>query len=206
MSSYLTGSGAPTHIPSNIGDRYRDTSVDPAIDYEAIAIRADGWKSIAAQTTSEIEDESIVAADLSENIVQRLSVISVGFAALNTAGTGVAALFGTAIPDNAIVLQAFYEVTSTFVDNGTAGDADSATIKLGIEDQDNDLLAAVAISDGANPFDAGIKALIPVDTIASAIKLSTARQLAVTFTAGTGDSTALTAGAMNVFIKWVQGA
>lgn len=131
---------------------------------------------------------------------------SVGFAALNAATSGVAALFGTALPDNAIIKNVIYDVTGTFQDNGTAGDADTSTIKIGLEDQDNDVVAAIAISNGAAPWDAGLHDTIEDGAAANALKLSAARQLAVTWTAGSGDATALVAGAMDVYVFWVQGS
>jgi len=246
MAKYSTGSAAPTSIPTEVGEIYKDTSsgivyqangIIGAGDWEIIedptgalaaaaalisdtAYDATSWNAVTgiAPSKNAVRDQvetmltsisdKASSSSLTSGLALKLNVsnFSVGFAALNAATTGVAALFGTAIPDNAIIKQVYYDVVSTFIDNGTAGDADSATIKIGLEDQDNDVLAAVAISDGGNPFDAGIHAGIQVGTAATMIKLSAARQLAVTWTAGTGDSTALTAGAMNVFVEWVQGA
>src|SRR5690606_13695886 len=61
----------------------------------------------------------------------KCSKFSVGYAALNTAGDGNAALFSdqdsASIPDNAIVYKAFYDVTTTFQDSGTSSDADTST-------------------------------------------------------------------------------
>lgn len=127
---------------------------------------------------------------------QRVQRVTVGYASLVD---GSAVTFGEYIPDNAIITQVFIDVTTTFVGNVD----DSSTIKMGIEDQDDDTVAAVAISNGANPWDAGIKAGIQVDTAATMVKLSARRKLAVTWTSN-ADS-ALTAGSMDVFISWVQG-
>ena len=112
---------------------------------------------------------------------------------------GSAVVFGEFIPDNAVVTRTWYEVITTFV-----GDTDdSSTIKLGLEDQDNDVVAAVAISDVSNPWDAGFAAGIQDDTVANFLKLSAQRKLAATWTSN-ADS-ALTAGLMYVFVEWVQG-
>jgi len=61
---------------------------------------------------------------------------------------------GVTLPDNAIVLDGVIDVTDTFTDN----DDDSATIAIHVEDAD-DIVAAVAISDGGNPWDEGLQDL-----------------------------------------------
>lgn len=58
---------------------------------------------------------------------------------------------GVIIPDAAIVINAFCEVVTTF----TSAGADAGTIAISIEGA-NDIVAALAISDGANIWDAGI--------------------------------------------------
>ena len=113
---------------------------------------------------------------------------------------GVAVLYGTAIPDNAIITKVWYDVTTTFV-----GDVDdSSAISMGLEDQDNDALVAVAISAGGNVLDVGIHAGVQVGTAATMIKLTAARQLAVTWDSNA--DAALTAGVMEVFVEWQQGS
>ena len=126
--------------------------------------------------------------------VQRITV------AASSLTDGSAVLFGTAIPDNAIITRTWYDVTTTF-----AGDVDdSSTIKIGLEDQDNDVVAAIAISNVANPWDAGQAEGIQDGTAANMIKLTAARQLAVTWTSNA--DAALSAGSMDVFVEWVQGS
>lgn len=67
--------------------------------------------------------------------------------------------FGPELPDNAIIVQAWYKVVTTFED----ADDDSATIALGVKTDDAaGLVAAAAISAGGNVWDAGGV----VDTIA----------------------------------------
>lgn len=133
--------------------------------------------------------------------VQRLSV---GFAALNTAGSAVALNLGSQLPNKAIIKQVYYNVTTTFVDNGTSGDADTSTLSIGANSA-VDLKAAIAISNGANPWDAGIGAGIPINTAASMVKTTAARFVNITWTHGSGNSTALTAGAMDIFVEYVIG-
>ncbi len=198
----IVASGALTIANSAITNA--KVSGSAAIDYSKMATMT-GDVTMSANVSAIGASKVLSTMISSSDGAVKLARASVLYSDLNTATTGVAFLTGPTIPNNAIIKQVYYEVLTTFVDNGTAGNADSATIKLGIEDQDNDELAAVAISDGGNPFDAGIHAGISVGTAATMLKLSAARQLAVTWTAGTGDSTALTAGSMDVFIEYVVG-
>ena len=56
------------------------------------------------------------------------------------------------IPDDAIIIGAMYDVETTFTEAG-----DDATIKLGVKADDDDcFVAAIAINDGSNPWDAGL--------------------------------------------------
>jgi hypothetical protein len=137
------------------------------------------------------------SVDLKKNV----SSFDIGFAALNTAGSGVSLLLGTAIPSKAIIVRSYFNVVSAFTDNGTLTDANTSTIAMGLEDQDDDVLVAAAVGTG---FTTGLKEGIQLGTMASSIKLSAARQLAVKWTIA-GNVTALTAGAARVFVEWVQG-
>ena len=128
--------------------------------------------------------------------------VRVTYTALNAATTGVAISLGRSIPSGAIIKQVYYVVQTTFLDSGTAGNADTSTISIGAN-TNVDLKAAVAISNGANPWDAGIAAGIPVNTAATMIKLTAARSIKVVWTAGTGDATALTAGVMDIYVDYV---
>jgi len=83
---------------------------------------------------------------------------------------------GVTIPGNAIILRAYYDVLTTFTSAG-----DTATIALGVP-TDGDIVAAIAINDGSNPWDAGL-----FDTGTSLIKI-TADDVSITGEAvGTGD-------------------
>lgn len=152
---------------------------------------------------SAIETEAataVVSSDISSTAgAVKVHRYDVGFADLNTAGSGVALLLGTAVPDNAVVLRTYIDITATFAGDGD----DSSTIKIGLEDQDNDVVAAAAIKTGT-PWDAGLHEGIQDGTMANALKLTAARQLAVKWTAVATD-TALTAGAMTVFVEFVVG-
>jgi hypothetical protein len=105
---------------------------------------------------------------------------------------------GVTLPDNAIVTRSWYEVLVTFTD----GDDDSATIALGVPtDGAAAIKAAVAISNGANPWDAGIvEGLQTGAANAYMTKLTAARELTATVA-----TKALTAGKLILFGEYVIG-
>jgi len=102
---------------------------------------------------------------------------------------------GVTIPDNAIVIKAWYEVITTLT---SATGPDNATVSLDIPTDDAaGLLAAIAINNGANPWDAGHHACIQDGTVANfANKCTAARELSMTIAVD-----ALTAGK---FILWAE--
>ena len=109
------------------------------------------------------------------------------FDATGGKATGAYAL-GVTIPDNGIIAKGFGDIITAFVSTGGTG-----TIKLGSEDQDDDLLAAVDADTLAGIFD-----LIPVGTVATMIKMTAARELVLTV--GTA---ALTSGKAVFFVEYV---
>jgi hypothetical protein len=110
---------------------------------------------------------------------------------------GVAVEFGADIPDNAIIIGSMIEVLNTFV-----GDVDdSSTLSIGVNDN-IDIVNAIAISDVSNPWDAAIRAGIPLAP-GSAVKLTAARKIKVRWTSNA--DAALTAGSMKVFLTYVVG-
>lgn len=98
---------------------------------------------------------------------------------------------GVTIPDNAIITDAWVDVLTTLTSA-----TDAATIALHTETA-NDIVSAVAIS-AATDWDAGLRAGIPVGTVATMKKMSAAR--ALTATVAVED---LTAGKFNVFVEYV---
>lgn len=96
------------------------------------------------------------------------------------------------IPNKSVIVGGFAHVTTTFTSA-----TDAATMSLGLPvDAVAGLKAAIAISNGANPWDAGKTALIPIQTAATAVGPSTAdRKVDVTVAVE-----ALTAGIMDVLI------
>jgi hypothetical protein len=105
--------------------------------------------------------------------------------------TGVA----ITLPPNAYVTDGFYVVNTTF----TSAGADAGTIALGIAtDAAAGLKAAVAISDGTNPYDAGKFAIIPVGTVATFAAITTAERNVIAVVATQN----LTAGVMKICLKY----
>ena len=102
---------------------------------------------------------------------------------------------GVYLPDNAIVTRSWYEVLTTF----TTAD-DSGTIALGADtDAEAGIKAAVAISNGANAYDAGIVEGIQGGAAANFMtKLTAQRELCATVAVQ-----ALTAGKLRLYVEYV---
>ncbi len=90
--------------------------------------------------------------------------------ATDTGAISTINLFGaTSIPANALIVGCVVNVLVTFT---TAG-ADAGTISFGVEAA-ADLIAAIAVSDASNPWDAGVhqywgavaEAAVPLTTVA----------------------------------------
>jgi len=80
--------------------------------------------------------------------------------------------FGATLPDNAIVTKAWYDVVITFTSA-----TDAATIELGINTDDTSgIVAAIAISNGANPWDSGLHDAVPDGTAANMTTKTTGRR------------------------------
>lgn len=120
---------------------------------------------------------------------------------------------GVYIPDNAVITRAWYDVVTTF----TSAGADAGTIALHVQSAD-DLVAAIAISDGTNVYDAGMHGTLiagtttlseaapntrtqivnAADIAAGFIKTTAERQLTVTVA-----GQALTAGKLVLYVEYV---
>lgn len=151
-------------------------------------------------STSGISGTAIVdAAAISTTYgAVKVQKYTIGFAALNTATTGVALLSGTAIAVGGIVVRSFIRVTTSFAGNGDSG----STIKVGVQDQaaTGDVHASGALS----VYAAGLVEGVSTGTAATMKPVSTSdKQLAVIWTIG-GTDTALTAGSMDVYVEWVN--
>lgn len=114
------------------------------------------------------------------------------------------------LPDNAVIVRAFYDVVTGFASAG----GDAGTIAIHIQGA-NDLVAAIAISDGTDVWDEGIQGTLvgsPIlgaqtdhDTAielaalqaASVVKTTAEREIIVTV-----GGQVLTAGKLNVFVEY----
>ena len=113
-----------------------------------------------------------------------------------TAGKAIGAHgLGVTLPDNAIVTRDWYEVITTFTSA-----TDAATIALGVPtDAAAGIVAAIAISNGGNPWDAGNHEGIQAGAAANFLaKLTAARELTATVAVE-----ALTAGKLILYCEYV---
>lgn len=131
-----------------------------------------------------------------------LGVLRVARATFDPSGTAghrtiAAHGLGVIIPDNAIICGGFVDADIT-----ATSATDAATIALSAQGA-NDLVSAIAISNGANPWDAGLHPLIPKANTpeTTGIKLTAAREIVATVAVE-----ALTAGHFTVFVYFVVGA
>ncbi len=79
------------------------------------------------------------------------------------------------IPDNGVVLGGFVDVLTTLT---TAG-GDAGTVAISVEGAD-DIVAAIAVNNGANPWDAGLQDIVPDRTAANMVKTTAERRVVVT--------------------------
>ncbi|MDR6305894.1 hypothetical protein GGQ85_003620 [Nitrobacter vulgaris] len=116
---------------------------------------------------------------------------------------------GVYIPAKAIITRAWVDVVTTFAD----GASDSATIALSVQGA-GDLVAAIAISNASNVWDAGLRgtkvgafaldgnALTQV-AMAAAGAATFVKTTAVREITATVATAALTAGKLNVFVEYL---
>jgi len=123
---------------------------------------------------------------------------------------------GVYIPDNAIVVNAFYDVITTFT--STAGGTDKATVALMIQGA-GDLVVAIAIETGT-PWDAGLHGTLAGSpavgsdattltkgtsilfaSVKAASFIKTTARREVTATVGTQ---ALISGKLNLYIEYIM--
>lgn len=102
---------------------------------------------------------------------------------------------GVTLPDNAVVIGGFVDVITTCT---TAG-ADAGTMAIHVESA-GDIVAAIAVSDVSNPWDAGKHAIVPKANTpeSTGVKLTAARQITATIA-----GQAFTAGKFVVFLFYV---
>ena len=107
---------------------------------------------------------------------------------------GAHAISGAVVPAGYSILDGVVDVITTFTSA-----ADTATIALHAQAA-NDLVAAIAINNGGNPWDAGLHDIVPAGAAPSSLKMTAAR----TITATVGVQ-ALTAGRLRGFVRCIRG-
>lgn len=100
------------------------------------------------------------------------------------------------LPANSIIVGGVVDVVKTF-----ASDTDAATIALSVAEA-NDIVAAVAISNEGDPWDAGLQAIIPKANTPESTGIKLAEEKAITVTVGVE---ALTAGKLVVYLDYYEG-
>lgn len=105
--------------------------------------------------------------------------------------------FGPTLPDKAIVVRSWYKVVTTF----ESATSDAATVGLGFAtDGATGVKAAVAISNGANAWDAGLHDGLQDNAAANMIALTAARQMLATIAVED-----VTAGKLRLYVEYVVG-
>lgn len=154
----------------------------------ATAVAMAGDATIVAAGTVTIANNAVTAAKtVDNNGAGGLFVAKKAFAvydfAIDGGAQGAIVLANTAtLPDNAVVTAYTYDVLTTL----TSGGADAATVALSLP-VDGALTTAIAISDGSNPWDAGVHLASVITPIA--VKTTAARAIGITV-AGGNDLTA----------------
>ena len=149
----------------------------------------DGVTSTAAELNS-LDDSAAFGDGLSR---VRVATATYDFA---VDGGAISAIdLGVTLPDNAMILDGMVDVITTLTSAG-----DTATIALHAEAA-GDIVAAIAINDGTNPWDAGLRAIKQLGTSTTATKLTAARAITATIAVE-----AVTAGKFVVFLRYVLSA
>lgn len=99
------------------------------------------------------------------------------------------------LPDNAVIIRAYYFVHTTFTSA-----ADTATISIGHANDVAGLVAAIAINDGSNPWDAGWHESTADGTVANFLTATAVGNRTIDFTVAVQ---ALTAGKLILYIDYV---
>lgn len=109
--------------------------------------------------------------------------------------TGTFALRGTQLPINARITRAWYEVTQTFTSA-----SDASAISIGIDGDDDDgIVAPIAISNVANPWDLGVHSTIQNGLTDNISELTTSSRNIELVLAGE----ALNAGRLVLFVEYM---
>ncbi len=156
-----------------------------------------------------VKAESVlVASKIAQVIFDTAASDSSGVANTTTAAHGL----GVYLPIGAVITRAWYQVKTTFTSA-----TDAATIALKVTGT-GDLVAAIAISDASNVWDAGAHGCLPGNpaeaTVAGDTAILSAARMAATYIAAltaekeliaTVAVEALTAGKLILWVEYVQG-
>ena len=143
--------------------------------------------AVTGNVTGDVTGNVTVSGTADGNITR--GVLRAGIAA-GDLGVGTNSL-GVTIPDNAVVFDGYVDMTTAFL--GAAG---STTVALELNGS-ADILAAVTYTNGAVWNSTGIKAIIPVGTAATAVKMTGDRTLQLVI-----GNAALTQGVGTVIIEY----
>lgn len=159
----------------------------------------------------QVKNKSGITRTKREGTVVRELAVATFDPSGNTAERPVAAYgLGVYLPDNAVITMAWIDVITTF----TSAGADAGTIAIHIQSA-NDVVAAIAISDASNVWDAGIHgskigfpALADTGTqtallVAALFAGSMLKTTAVREITATVGGQALTAGKANIYVEYV---
>ena len=129
--------------------------------------------------------------------VQWVADVQLAFALYDFAVDGgaistITPVTGFKLPDNAIILDGMVDVITTCVSA-----TDAATIAIQSEAA-GDIVVAKAISAGGDDWDAGLQAIIPLGTAATAVKLTAARDIKIVIAVE-----AVTAGKFHIILRYV---
>jgi hypothetical protein len=108
--------------------------------------------------------------------------------------------FGSKIPKDSYVKDVWIDVLTTFASDDTTPDSTTIEVKLL---SSGDVVAPVAINDGSNPWDAGVRgALVDPSDKSSWLKPSAGSNVEVVVTNGAGVTNGLTAGRLVVYVEY----
>ena len=166
-----------------------------AADAIGRAAMEDGYVNEAKLGALAVSEGKLASSSADGLHPPRIARATYDFAVLGGA-QGVIAL-GVTLPDNAIVTRSWLEVITTL----QSGGGDAATVSVDIPTDDvAGIVAAIAISDGTDPWDAGLQEGIQDGAAANyATKTTAARELSITVAGGQD----LTAGKFVLFCEYV---
>jgi len=190
----IAGVTAGTATASKVVVLDSNKAVD-AVRTASLLLGASGSEVAVASTAAELnllDEGATEPGDAAWAGLLRVAKVEYDFA---VDGGAVSAIgLGVNIPDNAVIVMASVDVLTTLTSSG-----DTATGAISVEGA-NDIVTAIAINDGGNPWDVGIGPLIAVDPTDSSKHVKTSAAKAVTFTIAVE---AVTAGKFNVYLFYV---